>query len=1156
MNIHFQTSNIKWLILFILCPFLLLAQPNDWENLDVFGINKERPHATLYPFPDERRAKTFDKESSDRFKLLNGNWKFQFLTNPENAPADFFKKEYTDSTWNTIPVPSNWQMEGYGRPIYTNRRHPFPVDVPNVPKEGNETGLYRMEFEIGEEWDGKKVFIHFDGVQSAFYLWVNGIKVGYSEGSMTPAEFNITPLVTTGKNLLAVQVIRWSDASYLEDQDFWRLSGIFRDVYLMARPEEYIRDFQFSSDLKNDYTAAEFEVEVSISDLKYPEGQNTIVGKIFDEAGTQLWEDQQIVKIASEGILDGMATLKGRIDDIKAWSDETPHLYTLLLTLKDANGNLTEVISRKIGFREVRIINSQVQINGRAVYFKGVNRHEWDEVRGRAITVASMIDDIKLMKRHNINAVRTSHYPNHPRWYELCDEYGIYVMDEANFESHYLWFDLNQSPARLPEWKNAVVARGVNMAHRDKNHASVVMWSLGNESGDGENLEDMAQEIRNIDKQNRPIHYESPHIGAGWKEFEDGGFFKKVTKGLAISAGMEKMNGYDIHSFMYPMPAEVAAKAEEDPNRPLIICEYAHAMGNSLGHFSEYWEVIESYDHAQGGFIWDWVDQGIFQQDDNGRFYYAYGGDFGDTINDGNFCMNGLVFPDRRTKPMLEEVKKVQQFVDFDFNGFNELTIYNNYAFDFLDNYYIEWTAYADGEIADNGSITPLLIAPNGDTTYSIVVKNAEDILERDEYYLVVELKLSEATKWADAGYTLAWDQFKIITGIYEEYNDDLYLGLDYLMEPDKTIRIFNEVGLEIIFDENQGIITSIKKSDIEILKKGVLPNLWRASTDNDVGVGYDPSINFNDEIWRWMGLNDLENRVLRVSVNEDYATIPPEYVEIIVFGELKGKNKSFPYTTTYYINEYEEIRVTQSFTHPKGFHPDIQGLLNPFVSSEKPFAKKVFWIIIIFWAAALILTYTVGRGVHITKLGGKLAAGTFFLLALILSGLGMKYAINNYNTRLPLPRVGTQLHIPMEFDEVTWYGNGPHESYPDRKESVQVGKWDGLIAEQYVPYARPQENGNKTDVQWVELRNSDGKGIRIEAAEEEVFNMSVSNFSQENLTTATHLNDLNSADYITLNIDYLQSGIGDNSFNYNFKPEYMLTKGKYEFRYKIKIIE
>jgi beta-galactosidase len=575
--------------------FNVAADVPDWENEQVIGLNKEAPRCTSVPYPDTQSALRGNRLSSPWAKVLNGNWKFHWSPDPASRPVEFYKTDYDISDWDTIPVPSNWQMQGYGVPLYSNVTYPFKKDPPRVMgtppthytnyEHRNPVGSYRHTFTVPPQWRGRQVFIVFDGVDSAFYLWVNGQKVGYSQDSRTAAEFNITPYLQRGRNTLAVEVYRYSDGSYLEDQDFWRLSGIFRNVYLYSTANLRIRDVFVKTDLDEQYRDARLEVEVTVHNyaaqaMDFPRVEMTLL----DAEQKPIAAVSGMVARLNEPIPAGgekTIGLSGMVANPAKWTAETPNLYTVLLELKDESGNLFEVVSQRIGFRDVEIKGGQLLVNGVPIYVKGVNRHEHDPDTGHTVSRESMIQDILLMKQFNINTVRTSHYPNRPEWYDLCDEYGLYVIDEANIESHGMGYGA-ESLAKDPKWQKAHLARIEAMVERDKNHPSVIIWSMGNEAGDGINFEAASRWIKQRDP-SRPIHYEQ----AGQRSHTD------------------------IVCPMYASIDHIVRYASQEQTRPLILCEYAHAMGNSVGNLQDYWDAIERYKHLQGGSIWDWVDQGI-----------------------------------------------------------------------------------------------------------------------------------------------------------------------------------------------------------------------------------------------------------------------------------------------------------------------------------------------------------------------------------------------------------------------------------------------------------------------------------------------------------------------------------------------------------------
>ncbi|MEX0982875.1 MAG: glycoside hydrolase family 2 TIM barrel-domain containing protein [Bacteroidales bacterium] len=608
-----------------------------WQNPEIVQINRELPRTNMFSFENSEMAMNGEMEKSDNFLSLNGVWKFNYSDNPVNRPVDFYKVKYRDRRWHDITVPGNWEFQGFGVPIYVNIPYEWTTDPqpPAVPVDHNPVGSYRREFTLPAAWSNKQVFIHFGAVKSAFYLWINGEKVGYSQGSKTPAEFDITPFVVPGKNIVAVEVYRWSDGSWLECQDFWRVSGIQRDVYLEARPELRIADFFARSQLVFDYRDGLFDLDMKVENAGERERTVAVLVKLFgQEGGESIWEDRLPARVrpGSTSTLQTSST----IGDIRPWSAETPNLYRMLLELYDEDDRLIEVVTSRIGFRTSEIKNGQLLVNGKPILLKGVNRHEHDPVTGQYVSRESMLEDITLMKQYNINAVRTSHYPNDPYWYELCDEYGLYVVDEANIESHGMGYKPDKTLGNNPIFMKSHLDRTIRMVERDKNHPSVIIWSLGNEAGDGVCFDATYEWIKSKDP-TRPVQYERA----------------------------ERDGNTDIFCPMYLLMPNMLRYALSLQNKPLIQCEYAHSMGNSTGNLKDYWDLIEAHDQLQGGFIWDWVDQGMAAETEDGRFYWAFGGDYGpeDVPSDSNFCMNGLVFPDRTVQPGLEEVKKLNSSV-------------------------------------------------------------------------------------------------------------------------------------------------------------------------------------------------------------------------------------------------------------------------------------------------------------------------------------------------------------------------------------------------------------------------------------------------------------------------------------------------------------
>ena len=640
---------------------------NDWENPAIFQINREPARAAFLPYADESSAIADDYTRSPWFLTLDGNWKFNWSPTPDERPKDFFKTDFNTTNWKEITVPSNWELNGYGIPIYTNIIYPFVKNPPFIDHADNPVGSYRRAFELPENWNGRRVYLHFEAGTSAMYIWVNGEKVGYSENTKSPTEFDITKYVKAGKNQIAVEVYRWSDGSYLEDQDFWRLSGIDRD-------------------LDDSYKNGSLAVDVKVKNMNKAAKNNQIVeAKLVDAAGKEVFKKTIKINVGANSVES--TTFTQNVSTPKLWNNETPNLYTLLLTLKDENGKFIETVATQIGFRKVELKNGQLLVNGIRIMVHGVNIHEHNPKTGHYQDKETMMKDIKLMKQLNINAVRCSHYPNNLMWVKLCNKYGLFLVDEANIESHGMGaelqgsFDKTKHPAYLPEWKAAHMDRIYSLVERDKNQPSVILWSLGNECGNGPVFHEAYKWIKNRDN-TRLVQFEQ--------------------------AGEEENT--DVVCLMYPSMDYMREYAKrKDVKRPFIMCEYSHAMGNSSGNFQEYWDIIRGSNNMQGGFIWDWVDQGFEMTDEVGRKYWSYGGDMGSQhyTNDENFCHNGLVWPDRTPHPGAFEVKKVYQDILFTGVDLKQgiIEVENGFGYTNLDQYLFKYEVLENGLVIKTGTV-------------------------------------------------------------------------------------------------------------------------------------------------------------------------------------------------------------------------------------------------------------------------------------------------------------------------------------------------------------------------------------------------------------------------------------------------------------------
>jgi len=810
------------------------VERRDWENHRLPHRNRMPARAYFVPHQSAGSAMTLDRERSSRIKLLNGKWKFHFADTPETAPAGFEKKQFSVRGWNEIEVPSSWQLRGYGHPHYTNVNYPFPVDPPRVPTE-NPTGSYRRDFTIPKTWSGKQVFLRFDGVDSAYHVWVNGKPVGFSKGSRLASEFDITRFVRAGSNTLAVRVYQWSDGSYMEDQDMWWLSGIFRDVSLVAVPKTHIYDLAVRTDLDSEYRDAVLKVKTAVRNHAGADAAGYSVSiRLTSPCGCRVIGEKTKPVAAIPGNGGRTCSISLPVAAPRKWSAEDPCLYSLLVTLRDRRGSTVEAIHQNVGFRSVELKGGNFLVNGVAIKFKGVNRHDHDCDDGKAVSFRSMVQDVLLMKRHNVNAVRTSHYPNDPRFYDLCDMHGLYVIDECDIETHgFARSDGDMGHiSKNPEWRTAYVDRMKQMVHRDKNHPCIIFWSLGNEAGYGDNHAAMADWARKADP-TRLIHYEGDR---------------------------KKCRATDVYSVMYP-PLDVLVKVgrrqETGSSRylangpragkmPFICCEYAHAMGNGPGALKEYWDIFYKYDRLQGGFVWDWLDQGIRTKDADGNEYFGYGGDFGDEPNDRQFLINGLVFPDRTPSPGLIEYKKVLEPVHVKAVDLKKgkVRLTNKYDFVSLDGLRMRWTVSADGEEIERGAMDVPPVRAGGSRT--ITVPYAMPAAKPGvEYWLTLSFVLGKNESWAKAGFEVAWAQLPLGSGrrtrapafAKASAGKKGARGRQPGVRETANSIVVKSRGSEITFDKVYGVLSGWERRGEQVMLRGPRMNFWRAPLDNDKRV-------------------------------------------------------------------------------------------------------------------------------------------------------------------------------------------------------------------------------------------------------------------------------------------------------------------------------
>lgn len=960
----------------------------EWQDPQVISINTEKPRADFFPYPSEKAALVMDRKSPF-VQSLNGSWKFKWAQHPSKAQLNFYDPKMSDAGWENIPVPSNWQVIGaregrkYDHPIFSNTKHPFKATPPRITADTNAVGMYRTTFTVSDAVQDKQIFLHFGGVQSACYVWLNGVAIGYHEDGMTPFEFDVTEDVKQGVNNLAVQVINWSDGSYLEDPHYWRLSGIFRDVNLLLLPKVMLADFSVRTLLDANHEHATLKLSAFVKNYgQQPIHAHQVLFTLYDAAKNVVTTPvSQMVGTLETG-KEGAVRAEMPVPNPAKWSAETPNLYTLTVQVMNSDGKVLEATSQRVGFRDVKIKGGQLLVNGRAVTIKGVNRQEFDSETGRVISRESMIRDITLMKQHNINAVRTSHSPNASEWYDLCDQYGLYLMDEANIESNELW-NKNTILADHPQWRSAFLARGNAMVERDKNHPSVIIWSLGNDSAMGQNFADMGDFI------------------------------------------------------------ELA-----DPTRPV-----------TGKHFT-----------MQGGFTWHWVDQALKLKRPDGTDYWDYPNDL-----DGANAGGGLVNPDRTPQPALNKVKKVNQYVRFEIPdtlkaGEKSITLHNAYDFQSLQGFELVWSVMENGKaIGKGGNITNLNALAHQKQQITIPYELPAASKPNAEYFLNLSLRLKEATSWAPKGHEVAWHQVPVVKPAAPRPNLSLYGERPLRIAQVSAARV-QVAGQDftVVFDKNEGRMISFKNKKEEMLENGPYPNFWRVPTNHDEAGGAKSYA----AQWHTFGLDTLE----RISSEMKTQRLTAQIYRVTTNQTLKQAKGEMDVQTVYTVYASGDIHVKNTFT-PRGEWP-------------------------------------------------------------------------------ALAKVGMQLQMPATFAKMQWYGNGPHETYPDRQASGKVGIYAGTVAEQHFPYMTPQENGNKTGVRWATVTNAEGAGLLV--LSDSALSFSVHDYSDKDLLAAKrHAATLNRGTATTVNIDLAQMGLdGGDSRSTREHEAYLLPARTYTYAFRLRPIE
>ena len=1073
----------------LLFGLLLPIQPSaqtvhDWENHHVLQINREPARAAFTPFHAQK---------GDCSICLDGTWKFRWTPVPDERIVEFYQTDFNDKDWVGFPVPANWEVNGYGTPIYVSAGYPFKIDPPRVMgepkvdyttyKERNPVGQYRRSFQLPAGWEARgQTFLRFEGVMSAFYVWINGERIGYSQGSMEPSEFNITNYLHAGENQIALEVYRYSDGSYLEDQDFWRFGGIHRSIHLLHTPDIRIRDYAVRTlPVSTDYQDFILQIDPQFSVYRGMTGKGTTLqGVLKDASGREI----ATLKGDVEDILDlehkagrmnewypqrgprKLGRMSATIKSPKRWTAETPYLYKLHLTLLTAEGEVIEQVEQSVGFRSVEIRNGQLLVNGAPVRFRGVNRHEHDPRTARVMSEERMLQDILLMKQANINAVRTSHYPNVSRWYELCDSLGLYVMDEADIEEH----GLRGILASTPDWHAAFLDRAVRMAERDKNHPSIVMWSMGNESGYGPNFAAISAWLHDFDP-TRPVHYEGAQGAGGEPDPKTvdviSRFYTRVKQEYlnpGIAEGEDKERAENAR---WERLLEIAERTND--NRPVMTSEYAHSMGNALGNFKEYWDEIYSNPRMLGGFIWDWVDQGIYKTLPDGRIMVAYGGDFGDKPNLKAFCFNGLLMSDRETTPKYWEVKKVYSPVELRVES-GELRVTNRNHHTDLSQYRCLWTLSIDGKQKDQGEITLPEVAPGESETIPLPVSIAgkkASAKATSDLRLTISFILKRDALWAKAGHEVAWEQFCIQEGAL--LSSKLENRGRLKVRADEEHLSISGSGFSIQWEKNAtGSLTSLTYHGKEMLAHPAdfplqpVTQAFRAPTDNDKSFG-----NWLAKDW---SLHQMDNP--RISL-DSFKHEVREDGAVIVRVQTRNRYKEGAIVTTslYTILSDGTIDLKTTF-QPQGILPE-------------------------------------------------------------------------------LPRLGIAFCLSSDYNTFIWQGRGPQDNYPDRKTSAAVGLWKGSVADQYMHYPRPQDSGNKEEVRLLMLTDRHGKGIRVDAVED-VFSASALHYTAQDLYKETHDCNLKPRSEIILSLDAAVLGLGNSSCGPGVLKKYAIDKKEHTLHIRI----
>lgn len=1031
---------------------------NFWKAPELVNIHRLASRPRIISYDSISSALDNDQNYSQNFMSLNGKWFFHYIDSPNEAPDGFGNEDFEFSGWAQIDVPSNWTMKGYGKPHYTNVQMPFPHFPPNVP-DTNPTGLYYTTFEINEILDDKKFMLHLGGCESVLALWLNGSFIGLSKCSRLPAEFNIDSAIKKGRNTLAVMVVQWSDASFIEDQDHWWMAGIFREVFIRTTPRVNIEDLFVQPVLNEEMSRADISLKVRLSFPEIPYGEWKIRASLFDNKCKSVFSDDWITDFKSKTYIERegwwQIDTNRELENPNLWSHETPNLYSLIVELLDHNGDVVETVGQKIGFRKVEVKDRSLLINNQRVIINGVNRHDHHDTEGKALPRETMELDVLTMKRHNVNAVRCAHYPNDSYFYELCDKHGLYVIDETDLETHAFRMNLCDEPRYAMAWLD----RGMRMVQRDKNHPSIISWSLGNEAGYGTNHDALAAWIRKYDN-SRVLHYEGATRDMHW----DDNFDTQYNE--SRSHRPDHFLATDIIGPMYPTLDKLRKFSEEhSDHRPCIPCEYCHAMGNANGNLREYFELFETLPGLQGGFIWEWIDHGILKSGEDGREYWGYGGDFDDYPNDINFVIDGLVWPDRTPHSGLLEFKKLAQPLSINQSPSDvcKFTIKNKQYFTTTSWLKFNWVIESDGiEIARSQDIK-IEIEPRQSISYSIPRSLYEKVLSTDKEAHIRFSVLTDASRtWCEVNHEIGWEQHQLTSGSIKQISSSKSNNNFFSERAGE----FQSGDLCLTMDLETGLWKSWLKGQSELLVEPPTLNLWRCPVDND-GLRLKKETRPKPLArWRQLGLNNIEPRL--ININQTF--------EDGIHKILVDHNVS--------LNTESTIQQTTTWT----FLKDQTILVNNLIKIDESIVD--------------------------------------------------------------LPRVGISMMFDGELKNLEWYGNGPHESYPDRKSGNWISRFRSLVSEQYVPYILPQSHGNHTDVRWFSLSDSSENLIKFSFPTP--LNMSVSNYTESDLELAKHTIDLKPRDQIIVNIDHKQRGLGNAACGPDVLEQYNVLPGVYEFQYLI----